>query len=160
MNGMFWKRCGVGKIYKHYGVGHGTVPYRPLFLLFSHTSAHTSLGAHTSAHTSLGAHTSTHMNAHTSLGAQRSTHARLGAHTSTHTSTHRSFGAHTSVRMCFFALGSYLSPPPLRHKIRAAEYYSEHTYFCYRSNFLAQSDPLWQYYGEKRKINKKCFLVN
>ena len=32
MNGMFCKRCGVGKISKHYGVGHGSVPCRPLFL--------------------------------------------------------------------------------------------------------------------------------
>ena len=31
MNGMFCKRCGVGKISKHYGVGHGSVPCRPLF---------------------------------------------------------------------------------------------------------------------------------
>ena len=32
MNGMFCKRCGVGKIYKHYGVGPGSVPCRPLFI--------------------------------------------------------------------------------------------------------------------------------
>ena len=33
MNGMFCKRCGVGLISKHYGVGHGSVPCRPLFFL-------------------------------------------------------------------------------------------------------------------------------
>ena len=27
---MFFKRCGVGKVSKHYGVGHGSVPYWPL----------------------------------------------------------------------------------------------------------------------------------
>ena len=31
MNGMFSKRCGVGKISKRYRVGHGSVPCRPLF---------------------------------------------------------------------------------------------------------------------------------
>ena len=31
MNGMFCKRCGIGEISKHYEVGHGSVPYRPLF---------------------------------------------------------------------------------------------------------------------------------
>ena len=36
MNGMFWKPCGVGEISKHYGMGHGSVPCRPLFSLFSH----------------------------------------------------------------------------------------------------------------------------
>ena len=30
---MFCKRCGVGKISKHYGVGHGSVPCWPLFVL-------------------------------------------------------------------------------------------------------------------------------
>ena len=34
INGMFCKCCGVGKISKHYGVGHGSVPFRPLFYLF------------------------------------------------------------------------------------------------------------------------------
>ena len=33
MNCMFCKRCGVCKVSKHYGVGHGSVPFRPLFLL-------------------------------------------------------------------------------------------------------------------------------
>ena len=33
MNVMFCKRCGVGKISKHYRVGHGSVPCRPLFSL-------------------------------------------------------------------------------------------------------------------------------
>ena len=31
---MFCKRCGVAKISEHYGVGHGSVPCRPLFLSF------------------------------------------------------------------------------------------------------------------------------
>ena len=31
MNDMFCKRCGVGKISKYHGVGHGSVPCRPLF---------------------------------------------------------------------------------------------------------------------------------
>ena len=30
IKGMFWKLCGVGKIFKHYGVSHGSVPCRPL----------------------------------------------------------------------------------------------------------------------------------
>ena len=33
MNNMLCKRCGVGKISKHYGVGHGSVKCWPLFLL-------------------------------------------------------------------------------------------------------------------------------
>ena len=32
---MFCKHGGVGKISKHYGVGHGSVPCRPLFFFFS-----------------------------------------------------------------------------------------------------------------------------
>ena len=36
MNGMFCKRCGVGKIYRHYGVGHGSLPCWPLFFYISH----------------------------------------------------------------------------------------------------------------------------
>ena len=32
MKGMVCKRCGVGKISKDYGVGHGSVPCRPSFL--------------------------------------------------------------------------------------------------------------------------------
>ena len=30
---MFSKRCGIGKISKHYAVGHGSVPCRPLFVI-------------------------------------------------------------------------------------------------------------------------------
>ena len=32
MNGMLCKRCGVGKKSKHHGVGHGSVPCRPMFV--------------------------------------------------------------------------------------------------------------------------------
>ena len=38
MNVMFCKRCGVGKISKHYEVGHGSVPCRPLFLFKSYVN--------------------------------------------------------------------------------------------------------------------------
>ena len=36
-NGMFCKRCGVAKMSKQLGVGHGSVPCRPLF---SHVCKH------------------------------------------------------------------------------------------------------------------------
>ena len=49
MNGMSCKRCGVGKISKHYGVGHGSVPCRPLFLLNTYLFSATRLAASTVA---------------------------------------------------------------------------------------------------------------
>ena len=33
MNNMLHKRCGVGKVFKHYRLGHGSVPCRPLLIL-------------------------------------------------------------------------------------------------------------------------------
>ena len=38
MTGMFCKRFGVGKASKHYGVGHGAVPCRPLFVFFVYST--------------------------------------------------------------------------------------------------------------------------
>ena len=47
MKAIFCKRCGVGKISKQNGVGHGSVPCRPLFITVYFNVLHAHYKLHT-----------------------------------------------------------------------------------------------------------------